>query len=183
MSDTRKTAIYCRTVCADADTITAQEMRHGTYADEHCCADIIPYTDHGAAGNTLDRPAMNRLTAGIKAGKIGAVFTVNPGRIARTHLPILKWTRLIRKHGVTFITLAEGRQNAAAEMLELTYRLVGDCLLPNVALNEPPDAEPLGYYGRIRRAFLKRGEIHRPKNIENLLNPLQTQRLPLCIFI
>jgi hypothetical protein len=165
MKQPRKTAIYCRTARADADAIAVQEARLRVCADEHGHADVIPYRDNGAAGNTLDRPAMNRLTEDIKAGKIGAVFAVNLSRIARAHTLILEWSDLTRKHGVTFNTLAEG-QNAAAEMPELTYRLVGDYLLPNLALNDPPDAEPLGHYGRMRRTFLKE---HRPALYSKML--------------
>jgi len=40
-------------------------------------------------------------------------------------------------------------------MSEITYTLVGDFLLPNIALSDPPSAPPLGRYGRMRRAFLK----------------------------
>jgi hypothetical protein len=39
----------------------------------------------------------------------------------------------------------------AVGTLELTYRLVGDYLFMNLTLNEPPDAKPLGHYGRMRR--------------------------------
>ena len=39
----------------------------------------------------------------------------------------------------------------------LTYSKVGDYLLPNLILNEPPRelTEPLGRYARMRKAFLK----------------------------
>jgi len=39
----------------------------------------------------------------------------------------------------------------------LTYIPYGDYLLPNLKLNEPPKelTEPLGKYGRMRKAFLK----------------------------
>ncbi|MDR0964012.1 MAG: TnpV protein [Clostridium sp.] len=40
-------------------------------------------------------------------------------------------------------------------MSEITYTNVGDYLLPNIALFETPNAEPLGRYGRMRRAFLR----------------------------
>ncbi|MDR3310952.1 MAG: TnpV protein [Oscillospiraceae bacterium] len=50
----------------------------------------------------------------------------------------------------------------------LTYSQVGDYLLPNLALSEPPQAEtaPLGRYGRMRKAFLK---DHRTINYNRLL--------------
>jgi hypothetical protein len=39
--------------------------------------------------------------------------------------------------------------------IELTYTQVGDYLLPNLALSDPPEAEPLGVYGMRRKEFLK----------------------------
>ena len=39
--------------------------------------------------------------------------------------------------------------------MELTYTLVGDYYLPNLTLRDPPDAPPLGRYGKMRRRFLK----------------------------
>ena len=52
--------------------------------------------------------------------------------------------------------------------MELTYSRVGDYLLPNLILNEPPPelVEPLGKYGRMRRSFLKE---HRPILYNTLL--------------
>ncbi|MDR2356522.1 MAG: TnpV protein [Oscillospiraceae bacterium] len=41
----------------------------------------------------------------------------------------------------------------------MTYRLAGDYPLPNLTLNEPPDAKPPGHYGRMRRAYPRE---HRP---------------------
>jgi hypothetical protein len=39
--------------------------------------------------------------------------------------------------------------------MELTYSRVGDYLLPNLKLSDPPDVPPLGKYGRMRKAYLK----------------------------
>ena len=51
---------------------------------------------------------------------------------------------------------------------KITYSRVGDYLLPNIKLNEPPleMTEPLGRYARIRRAFLRE---HRPIAYNTLL--------------
>jgi len=45
--------------------------------------------------------------------------------------------------------------------MEISYSRVGDYLLPNIVLNEPPRelTEPITKYGAIRRAFLRE---HRP---------------------
>ena len=60
-------------------------------------------------------------------------------------------------------------------MQEITYTLVGDYLLPNITLNEPPDALPLGYYGQTHKTYLK---AHRPILYNQLL--LSERLYPLC---
>jgi hypothetical protein len=50
--------------------------------------------------------------------------------------------------------------------MDLTYSVVGDYLIPDIALSDPPDAPPLGRYGKMRRAFLKE---HRPILYSRLL--------------
>ncbi len=51
---------------------------------------------------------------------------------------------------------------------EMTYTRSGDYLLPNLRLSEPPEelTEPLGRYGRMRKAFLKE---HRTITYNSLL--------------
>jgi hypothetical protein len=39
--------------------------------------------------------------------------------------------------------------------MDITYTLVGDYYLPNLALPDSKDAPPIGRYGHMRRAFLK----------------------------
>ena len=62
-------------------------------------------------------------------------------------------------------------------MNELTYSRVGDYLLPNIKLDEPPPglAKPLGRYGMMHKAFLKE---HRPILYARLL--LSERLYPLC---
>jgi len=50
----------------------------------------------------------------------------------------------------------------------LGYNEVGDYLIPGIILSEPPKelTEPLGKYGRMRRAFLKE---HRPISYNSML--------------
>ena len=53
--------------------------------------------------------------------------------------------------------------------MKITYTLVGDYYLPNIALTPTPAEEritPLGRYARMRRAFLKE---HRPIYYSELL--------------
>lgn len=51
-------------------------------------------------------------------------------------------------------------------MSELTYTQSGDYLFPNLVLEEPKTARPLGKYGRMRKTYLKE---HRPILYNNLL--------------
>ena len=46
------------------------------------------------------------------------------------------------------------------------YVQVGDYLLPTLKLSDPPDAPPIGRYGKMRRAFLKE---HRPIEYSRLV--------------
>jgi len=59
--------------------------------------------------------------------------------------------------------------------MEISYSLAGDYLLPDIKLSDPPDAPPLGRYGRMRKAFLKE---HRPILYSQLL--LSEKLYPLC---
>jgi hypothetical protein len=59
--------------------------------------------------------------------------------------------------------------------MEITYTQVGDYLLPNLALSDPPDAPPIGKYGRMHKAYLRE---HRPILYSQLL--LSERLYPLC---
>ncbi len=59
--------------------------------------------------------------------------------------------------------------------MDISYSRVGDYLLPDIVLSDPPDAPPLGRYGLMHKAYLKE---HRPILYSRLL---LTERLyPLC---
>jgi hypothetical protein len=59
--------------------------------------------------------------------------------------------------------------------MELTYFRTGDYLLPGIILSDPPDAPPLGKYGRMHKAYLRE---HRPILYSQLL--LSERLYPLC---
>jgi hypothetical protein len=50
--------------------------------------------------------------------------------------------------------------------MNLEYTRVGDYLLPNITLNEPPSAPPLGKYGNLHKRFLQE---HKPALYSQLL--------------
>ena len=59
--------------------------------------------------------------------------------------------------------------------METTYSCAGDYLLPDIKLSDPPDAPPLGRYGRMHKAHLRE---HRPILYSQLL--LSERLYPLC---
>ena len=60
-------------------------------------------------------------------------------------------------------------------MNQLNYSRVGDYLLPGIKLSDPPDATPLGQYGRMHKEYLRE---HRPILYCQLL--LSERLYPLC---
>ena len=60
-------------------------------------------------------------------------------------------------------------------MPDITYTLVGDYLLPNIFLRDPPEAEPLTKCGMMRKNFLKE---HRSISYGRLL--LSEELYPHC---
>jgi hypothetical protein len=59
--------------------------------------------------------------------------------------------------------------------MEISYTVVGDYLLPNIVLSDPPDAPPLERYGLMHKAYLKE---HRTALYNQLL--LSERLYPLC---
>jgi len=59
--------------------------------------------------------------------------------------------------------------------MEFNYVPVGDYLLPEIRLSDPPDVPPLGRYGMMHKAYLKE---HKPVLYSQLL--LSERLYPLC---
>ena len=62
--------------------------------------------------------------------------------------------------------------------MEITYTRVGDYLLPDIRLSDPPDAPPLGKYGMLHKNYLREGK---PALYASLL--LSERLYPLCRMI
>ena len=60
-------------------------------------------------------------------------------------------------------------------MEEISYVPVGDYLLPNIVLDEPPDVPPLGRYGMMHKTYLRE---EKPALYASLL--LSERLYPLC---
>jgi hypothetical protein len=60
-------------------------------------------------------------------------------------------------------------------MEKISYTRVGDYLLPDIRLSDPPDAPPLGRYGMMHKEYLRE---HKPALYASLL--LSERLYPLC---
>jgi predicted site-specific integrase-resolvase len=172
----RRTAVYCRAASGHPDDragINAQERRLLGYAAENGHAEPIVYCDSGESGLTLDRPAMNALTADIRAGAIGTVIAADRARLARNYPLFAKWRDMLNEHSVELILVNEALRAAHTDGLQ--YARAGDYLLPLLTLSDPPGAPPLGCYGMRHKAFLKE---HKPALYAQLL--LSERLYPLC---
>ena len=103
MSNMKKTALYIRSAVEDNDKVKLQEKILGDYSVKHGYNHIQLYVDNGASGNTLDRPALNRLNTDIEAGNIDAVIVEDVSRISRNLVQSSKWINFVQQKGISVI--------------------------------------------------------------------------------
>src|SRR6476660_1812229 len=65
------------------------------------------YDDGGYSGGTLDRPALQRLLADIRAGKVQIVVVYKVDRLTRSLADFAKLIELFDAHGVSFVSVTQ----------------------------------------------------------------------------
>lgn len=65
------------------------------------------YDDAGYSGGTLDRPALQRLIADVKAGRIDVVVSYKLDRLSRSLLDFHDLIKVFDTHNVTFISVTQ----------------------------------------------------------------------------
>jgi site-specific DNA recombinase len=65
------------------------------------------YDDGGFSGGTLERPALKRLLADVKAGKIDVIVVYKIDRLSRSMLDFLNLVELFERHGATFVSVTQ----------------------------------------------------------------------------
>ena len=85
----RNIVAYCRTASAlQSEPLTGirrQAKAIRRYAKGRGLAITEAYSDAGVSGATLERPALQRLIADCRAGKVGAIITKDPERLSRNY--------------------------------------------------------------------------------------------------
>ena len=65
------------------------------------------YDDGGISGGTLERPALKRLLADVRAGKIDVVAVYKIDRLSRSMLDFLKLVELFEQNKTTFVSVTQ----------------------------------------------------------------------------
>ena len=89
----KEVVAYCRVASAKESDPSAevrlQEEMVWRYADARGLIICATYLDAGVSGGTLERPALQRLLADCRAGKIGTVITQDLERLSRDPLSLI----------------------------------------------------------------------------------------------
>jgi site-specific DNA recombinase len=65
------------------------------------------YDNGGVSGGTLERPALKRLLADVKAGRIDIVVVYKIDRLSRSMLDFLNLVELFERHDTTFVSVTQ----------------------------------------------------------------------------
>jgi site-specific DNA recombinase len=86
---------------------------------------LIPsrYDDGAFSGASLDRPALQQLLAGVRAGKIDIVLVYKVDRLTRSLADFAKLIELLDAHGVSFVSVTQSF-NTSSSMGRLTLNVL-----------------------------------------------------------
>jgi site-specific DNA recombinase len=81
------------------------------------------YDDGGFTGGNMERPALKRLLADIRAGKIDCVVTYKVDCLSRSLLDFAKMMETFERHGVSFVSITQ-QFNSATSMGRLVLNVL-----------------------------------------------------------
>ncbi len=125
-------AIYCRKsteegLDMDFNTLDAQREACEAYIAsqraEGWKAIKTQYNDGGFSGGNLDRPALQKLLADIKEGKVQTVVVYKIDRLTRALMDFSKLVEIFDKYGVTFVSITQSF-NTTTSMGRLTLNVL-----------------------------------------------------------
>jgi len=131
------------------------------------------YDDGGFSGGTMERPALQRLLADIRAGLIDIVVVYKVDRLTRSLADFAKIVELFDSHSVSFVSVTQ-QFNTTTSMGRLTLNVllsfaqferevIGERIRDKVAASKRKGiwmggALPLGYEVHDRKLVINRGE-------------------------
>jgi site-specific DNA recombinase len=81
------------------------------------------YDDGGFTGGNMERPALQRLLADIRAGKVDCVVTYKVDRLSRSLLDFARMMETFEQHGVSFVSITQ-QFNSATSMGRLVLNVL-----------------------------------------------------------
>jgi site-specific DNA recombinase len=81
------------------------------------------YNDGGFSGGTTDRPALQRLLADVRAGKIDVIVVYKVDRLTRSLADFAKLVELFDQHNVSFVSVTQ-QFNTTTSMGRLTLNVL-----------------------------------------------------------
>jgi site-specific DNA recombinase len=131
------------------------------------------YDDGGYSGGTLDRPALQRLLADIRAGKVQIVVVYKVDRLTRSLSDFAKLIELFEAHGVSFVSVTQqfntttsmGRLmlNVLLSFAQFEREVTGERIRDKIAASKKKGlwmggTPPLGYDARERKLIVNETE-------------------------
>jgi site-specific DNA recombinase len=138
------------------------------------------YDDGGFSGGTMERPALQRLLADVKAGKVDVIVVYKIDRLSRSMLDFLNLVELFERHGVTFVSVTQsfntkdamGRMalNILVTFAQFERELIGERIRDKVAASRKRGKwmggwTPLGYEVRDRKLIIYQADAERVRHI------------------
>src|SRR5205823_3594020 len=81
------------------------------------------YDDGGFTGGNMDRPALRRLMADIKAGRVDCVVVYKVDRLSRSLLDFARMMETFEKHRISFVSVTQ-QFNTATSMGRLVLNVL-----------------------------------------------------------
>ena len=138
------------------------------------------YDDGGFSGGTIERPALKRLLADVREGKIDVIVVYKIDRLSRSMLDFLKLVELFEHHGVMFVSVTQsfntkdamGRMalNILVTFAQFERELIGERIRDKVAASRKRGKwmggwTPLGYEVRDRKLVVHEVDAERVRHI------------------
>ena len=85
--------------------------------------DPTPYDDGGKSGATMERPALQRLLAGVRSGRTDVVVIYKIDRLTRSLADFAKIVEIFDAHGISFVSVTQ-QFNTTTSMGRLTLNVL-----------------------------------------------------------
>lgn len=130
--ETKHCAIYCRKssdegLDMDFNTLDAQREACEAYITSQRAEgwQIVEtqYNDGGYSGGNMERPALQRLLADIKEGKVHTIVVYKIDRLTRSLMDFAKLVDIFDEYGVTFVSVTQSF-NTTTSMGRLTLNVL-----------------------------------------------------------